>query len=94
VCNEERTDVELDTFMKLLIPVTNKHAPFKKITLKTIQSLWTDEELKNCMVERYEAKGMENKSGCTTDWQTYSKLRNHVIKLKKNMKKLHYETQI
>ena len=32
------------------------------------------------MVERDEAKGMDNKSGCTTDWQTYCKLRNHVTK--------------
>ena len=27
VCNEEQADAALDTFMKLLIPVTNKHAP-------------------------------------------------------------------
>ena len=25
VCNEEQPDAALDTFMKLLIPVTNKH---------------------------------------------------------------------
>jgi hypothetical protein len=25
VCNEEQPDASLDTFMKLLIPVTNKH---------------------------------------------------------------------
>ena len=34
VCNEEQTDAALDTFMKLLIPVTNKHAPIKKMTQK------------------------------------------------------------
>ena len=32
LCNEEQTDAELDTLMKLLIPVTNKHAPSKKMT--------------------------------------------------------------
>jgi hypothetical protein len=32
-----------------------------KITLKTVKSPWIDEELKNCMVERDEAKGMANK---------------------------------
>jgi hypothetical protein len=31
VCNEEQPDASLDTFMKLFIPVTNKHAPIKKI---------------------------------------------------------------
>ena len=59
VCNEEQPDAALDTFMKLLIPVTNKHAPIKKMTyvnVKTVKSLWIDEEFKNCMVERDEAK--------------------------------------
>ena len=46
------------------------------------------------MVENDEAKGMANKSGCTTDWQTYCKLRNHVTKLNTKKKKLHYDTNI
>ena len=49
--------------------------------------------LKNIIVERDEAKGMANKSGYTTNWQTYCKLRNYVTKLNKK-KKLHYETKI
>lgn len=88
VCNEQ-PDTALDTFMKLLIPVTNKHRLIKNMTVKTVKSPWIDEELKKCMVERDEANGMENKSGSPTDWQTYCKLRN-VTKL--NKKKLHYET--
>ena len=40
------------------------------------------------------AKGMANKSGCRTDWQTHCKLRNHVTKLNNNNKKLHNETNI
>jgi hypothetical protein len=69
VCNEEQPDAALDAFMKLLIPVTNKHAPIKKMTVKTVKSPWIDEELKNCMVVRDEAKGMAIKSGSPTDWQ-------------------------
>ena len=76
----------------LLIPVTNKHAPNKKMTVKTVKSLWIDEELKTGMVERDEAKGMAIKSGSPTDWRTYCKCRNHVTKL--NKMKLHYETKI
>jgi hypothetical protein len=57
--------------MTFLLPVTNKHAPMKKTTVKMVKSLWIDEEWKMCIVERDEAKGMANKSGCTTDWQTY-----------------------
>ena len=81
--------------MELLIPYTNKQAPFiKKLTVKTVKSLWINEELNNCMVERDDAKGMANKSGCTTDWKTYSKLRNHVTKLNKKKKKLYNKTNI
>jgi hypothetical protein len=76
--------------MILLILVTNTHVPIKKITVKTVKSLWID-ELKDGLVERDEAKGKANNSGCTTDWQTYCKLINHVSKLTKN--KLHYKTK-
>jgi hypothetical protein len=86
VCNGKQPDAALDTFIKLLIPVTYKD-------VKTVKTPWIDEELKNCMVEKEEAKEIPNRSGCTTDWQTYCKLRNHVTKLIKN-NKLHYETKI
>ena len=45
MCNDEQPDAALDTFMKLLIPVTNKHAPIKKMTVKTVECPWIDEEL-------------------------------------------------
>ena len=64
------------------------------MTVQTVKSLWIDEELKNGMVERDEAKGMAIKSGSPTDWQTYCKLRNHVSKLNRKKKKLHCETKI
>ena len=32
VCNEEQPDTALDTFIKLLITVTKKHALIKKMT--------------------------------------------------------------
>ena len=47
VCNEEQPDAALDTFMKFLIPVTNKHVPIKKMTVKIVKSPWIDEELKS-----------------------------------------------
>ena len=84
VCNEEQPDAELDAFMKLLAQDTNKHAPIKKMTVKTAKSPCIDEEFKNDMVERDQAKGMANKSGSPTYWQMYCTLRNHVTKLNKN----------
>ena len=49
--NQKQPDAALDAFMNLLLQVTNKHAPTKKMTVKTVKSPWIDEELKNCMVE-------------------------------------------
>jgi hypothetical protein len=85
VCNEEQPDAALDTFLKLLILVANKHAPIKKMTVKTVKSPWIDEELKNGMVERDEqnVRHKEIKSVSPTVWQTYCTLRNHVTKLNK-----------
>ena len=60
------------------------------MTVKTVKSLWIAQELKNVVVERDEAKGMANKSGCISDWQTYCKLRNHVTKQNKKKKKLQW----
>ena len=56
VCNEEQTDSALDTFMKLLNPVTNKHAPFKNMAVKMVRSLRIDEQFKNGMGKREEAR--------------------------------------
>jgi hypothetical protein len=69
--------------MKLLIPVANKHAPINKLTVETgIEKLYGWEGW------------MANKSYCSTNWQMYCKLRNHLTKLNKNNKKLDYETKI
>ena len=45
------------------------------------------------MVERDGAKGVANKSGCTSDWLIYLKLRNDLTKLHKK-KNLYYEDNI
>ena len=46
------------------------------------------------MLERDGAERVANKSGCTSDWLTYCKLRNYVTKLNKKKKILHYEAKI
>ena len=56
VCNKEQPDAALDTFMTFLIPVTNKHAPIKNMTVKTVKSQWIDKKLKHGMVVRDETK--------------------------------------
>ena len=60
--------------------IVDKYAPVKKLTARTVRVLWTDDELKKCMVQRNDAKVMANKSGCTADWLTYYTLRNVVTR--------------
>lgn len=73
VINKEHPDAALDTFIKLLLPFIDKRAPVnKKLTVRTVKTPWIDEELKDCIVERDGAKGVANKSGCTSDWHTSS----------------------
>ena len=52
--------------MKLLLPIIDKHVPVKKLTVRTVKAPWIDEEFKNGMFERDGAKGVANKSGCTS----------------------------
>jgi hypothetical protein len=47
VINEEHPDAALDEFRKLLLPINDKHAPVKKLTVRPVQAPWIDEELKN-----------------------------------------------
>jgi hypothetical protein len=56
VINEEHPDAALDEFVKLLLPVIDKHAPVKKMTVRTVKAPYIDEELNNCMVKRDGAK--------------------------------------
>ena len=43
--NKEHSDAALDELMKLLLPIIHKHAPVKKLTVRTIKVPWIDEEL-------------------------------------------------
>ena len=54
--NEEHPDSAIDEFMKLLLAIIDKHAPVKKLTVRTVKAPWIDEEFKNRMVERDGAK--------------------------------------
>lgn len=87
-------DTALDAFTELLVPVMNKHAPIRKVTVRATRCPWIDDELKQCMSERKEAKETANKSGCMSDWQVYSKLRNYTTKLNRKKKKLYYESRL
>ena len=38
--NEEHPDAAFDEFMKLLLPIIDKHAPVKKLTVRNVKALW------------------------------------------------------
>jgi hypothetical protein len=59
-CYEEQSHAALEALMKLLLPVTDRHAPIKKLTVRTAKSPWIDDEFRNCMAEWGEAKGIAN----------------------------------
>ena len=56
--------LHLMNWWKFVIPIINKHAPVKKLTVRTVKSPWIGEKgIINCMTERDGAKGVTNKSG-------------------------------
>lgn len=64
---ERDPDAALDVFMKMFLPIIDRHAPVRKlITVRNVSASWVYEEIKICMVERGEAKLAANKSGCTS----------------------------
>jgi hypothetical protein len=52
VINKEHPAAALDAFMILLLPIIDKHAPVKKLTVRTVKAPWINKEFKNRMVER------------------------------------------
>lgn len=94
VFKESDTNVALDVFMKLLLPVMDKHAPVKKLTVKTVKAPWIDEELKKCMADRDRTKRAAMNSGNHSEWQLYCKIRNNVTKLNRKKKKMYYEIKM
>ena len=52
VNNNLYPDSALDKCIILLLPIIDKHAPVKKLTVRTVKAPWINEELKNCMVQR------------------------------------------
>ena len=86
--------MSLSLFMKLFMSVADKHAPLRKCTVRSNGALWIDDELRNLMIQRYDAKKVADKCGTLFDKQSYCKLRNLVTKLIKCKKKGFYQHKI
>ena len=91
----EKMDVNaaLDSFMKLFSAVCDKHAPIKKLTVRSLKAPWLDEEVRNGMRERDLLKKSAIMSGNVADWQAYRSLRNKITKLNRQKKKYYYHSK-
>lgn len=91
---EEDPDLALRVFGHLLLPIMNKYAPVKNLTVRNAMSPWLEQELKAQMRERDRAKAEAVKTGGEQEWSKYWKLGNFVTMLNKNQKRMHYHKKI
>lgn len=92
VCLEEDVDGAVESFNKLFFDVIDKHAPIRKSTVKTKPSPWIDQQLREAISQRNEAKIIASRSGLDSDILVYRKCRNFVVKLNRQKKSQYYKT--
>ena len=81
-------EAALVTFMKLLSAVCHKHAPIKKLSIRSAKPPWIDNELKRHIKERNLSKKSAIENGSPAEWQAYRSLRNKIIKMNKQKRTL------
>ena len=94
VLEETDPNKALINFDELFMSIADRHAPIRKFTVRNVRTPWLDDEMKEYMVQRDEAKLAASRSGIKSDWQVYCKLRNFVTKLNLRKKKQYYEKRI
>lgn len=91
---EDDPDRALEAFTSSIMPIMDKHAPLRRITVRTIAAPWVDLELKEHIKLRNELKAEAIASGNSILWNKYRKLRNYVTKLNRTQKRNYYENKI
>lgn len=71
IYDEEEPDRVLELFLNKFQPVIDNHAPIKKLMIRNCRASWIDNELKDYMTQRDEAKKTAQKTGSITDRQKY-----------------------
>lgn len=56
VCHENNPEIALNIFMNLFMEIANRHAPLKKVTVRSKSAPWLDKELLDLMMLRENAK--------------------------------------
>ena len=66
----------------------------RKQTVRKVNCPWLDNELRDLIKQREDAKKQAVTSGYESDWLVYRKLRNHIVTINKKKKRQHYENKI
>lgn len=91
VLEEVDPELALKVFTDLLMPIVDKHAPLRRMTVRNIASPWLDAELKEYMKKRDQLKSEASLSRDIGIWERYKQLRNFVTKLNRTKKRIYYE---
>ena len=79
---------------ELFVDVANRHAPLKKIRMKSSSKPWISNDLRKLMSKRDYAKRVAKKSGAKEQWDNYRSLKNLTNKKLKSAEALHYKNLI
>lgn len=79
--------------MKLFFDVCDKHAPIRKLSVRSVKAPWIDKELQSGIKERNLVKKSAIQNGSPAEWQAYCSMRNKITKMNKQKKKQYYQSK-
>lgn len=94
VCADDNPDSALYRFMEILMNIIDKHVPVSKSTVRQRCAPWLDDDLKELMQIRDNAKKKSVTSGNLVDKENYKILRNNVVKMNKKKKRDYFQNEI
>jgi len=94
VYDESDVNEALHLFTTLFCNVADQHAPAKRRTVRSNPAGWVDDELREVMKLRDDAKKEALASGLVSDMCIYKKLRNAAVKLNRKKKASYFKSKI
>ena len=79
--------------MNLFLAVCDKHAPIRKLSVRSVKAPWMDNELKSYIRERNLLKKSAIENGSPEEWHAYHARRNKITKMNKQKKKQYYRSK-
>ena len=88
ILDNPQNDINLcaETFSQTFFDIANQCLPSRKVTIRSYDKPFVDEELKNSFETRYKLYKIAKRTDSTADWATYRKYRNSVTKLVRKKK--------